>query len=351
MRIILSGGGTIGSVSPLVAVFEEIKALKPETQFLWLSTRKGKEIKLISAYNIPLKKIFAGKFRRYFSFRNFIDPVFIFLGFCQSVFFILSFKPDVIVSAGGFVAVPLVWAAKIFRVKVLIHQQDVRPGLANLLMARFATKITVTFEKSIKDFFVKKTIWIGNPVRSDILAGDKNRAIQNFGLENNLPTLLVIGGGTGSEVINKLIVSALPELTKFCQVIHLTGGRMSDVPSASRYHPFEFLTEEMKDAYAMSDLVVSRAGMSVLTELSALAKPAVVIPIANNHQEDNASEFLKQNAIILAEESSLNPEGFIQSIKELISNPAQLKYLSQNINSVIPPGATQKMTEIILSMI
>src|SRR3989344_9571016 len=175
MRIILSGGGTIGSVSPLIAVYQAIKKQRPDTEFLWSGTRRGPEQRLVTQYGIAFQPIFSGKLRRYFSLKNFIDPSYVLLGFFQSRRLIKSFLPDVVLTAGGFVSVPLVRAAKQLRVPAVIHQQDVVPGLANRLMARSASMITAAFEKTRADFPKSAVEIVGNPVRADINAGSRER--------------------------------------------------------------------------------------------------------------------------------------------------------------------------------
>lgn len=348
MRIILCGGGTIGSVSPLIAIFEEIKIRKPETEFLWLATRNGLENQLISSYHIPIKEIQAGKLRRYFSWQNFLDPFLILIGFFQSLFIIAKFKPQVVISAGGYVCVPVVWAAWFLKRPSLIHQQDIVPGLANKLMAPFANIITVTFEKSLKDFPPKKTHWVGNPIRGDVLIGDRQTAYKFFGFDLNIPTILIMGGGTGAIKLNNLVLTCLPELVKFCQIIHLTGGKMNKTAEQTRYRSFDFLTDQLKDAYAACDLVISRGGMSALTELAALQKPAIIIPIPQSHQEQNAIEFFRNNAIALLPEKNLSPQNFVEAIKNLIFDQAELMNLSRNIGKIMPPAAGQKIIEMIL---
>ncbi|MFA6215893.1 MAG: glycosyltransferase, partial [Patescibacteria group bacterium] len=208
MKILFSGGGTIGSVSPLIAVYEEIKKQHPGAEFLWLATSDGPEDKLIGSYQIPLKKIFAGKFRRYFSWQNFFDPILIIFGFFQSLLIILKFKPQAVISAGGFVAVPVTWAAWLCRRPVLILQQDIRPGLANKLMARFASIIAVAFPKSLADFPGPKTVLTGNPVRPEILAGSREAGYKFFNFSPQLPTVLILGGGTGALSINRLVAGS-----------------------------------------------------------------------------------------------------------------------------------------------
>ncbi|OGY45953.1 MAG: undecaprenyldiphospho-muramoylpentapeptide beta-N-acetylglucosaminyltransferase [Candidatus Buchananbacteria bacterium RIFCSPHIGHO2_02_FULL_38_8] len=348
MRIILSGGGTIGSVSPLIALFEEIKKQHSEAEFLWVATRSGLEYKLIKDYNISIRSIFSGKFRRYFSFRNLLDLFLIKLGFFQSLFIILSFKPDVILSAGGFVSVPLVWAGWLLRKPSLIIQQDVKPGLANKLMAPFAKIIAVTFEKSLSSFPPNKTVLVGNPVRRDILSGNEIEAYRFFKLNPEIPTILVIGGGTGALSLNSLILGSLPKLVNFCQVIHLTGGRIDKTAEHPRYRSYDFLSDQLKNAYAMADVVVCRAGMGTLTEVAALGKPTIIIPIPGSHQEENASEFLRNNAALVIEQKNLTAEGFVEAIKELLTDEVELNNLSQNIRQVMPSNAAEEIAKMII---
>jgi len=348
MRIILSGGGTLGSVSPLIAIYEEIKKSQPPAEFLWLGTSDGPEESLIRSYNIPLKKIFSGKLRRYFSWRNFLDPFLIFFGFWQSLFIIFKFKPRAVLSAGGFVSVPVAWASWLLRRPLIIHQQDVRPGLANKLMAPFANIITVTFEKSLKDFPAQKTHLVGNPMRADLLTGSKEAGYKFFGLSAGLPIILILGGGTGALNLNNLVIESLEELVQFCQVIHLTGGRKQKTAEHSRYRPYDFLTDQLKNAYAVADLVIARAGLGTLTELAVLQKPAVIIPIPASHQQDNATEFFRNNAIALLDENDLSGRKFSQAIKTLLFDQVELANLSRNIAKMMPSDAAKKITAMIL---
>lgn len=357
-KIILTGGGTMGSVTPLLAVAEEIKKHLPNCQFLWLGTKFGPEKKVVEKYGIVFKAIPSGKLRRYFSGWNFVDLFLITAGFLKSLFIVLKFKPQIILSVGGFVGVPVIWAGWLLRVPSLIHQQDVRPGLANKLTAPFAKIITVTFEESLKYF--PKAILVGNPVRQEIFEGQKERAVEIFKLEKDLPILLVLGGGTGALELNKIVIRAAPKIVKFCQVLHVTGGRMGEVlkfeaetikKENSRYHLFDFLVEQLKDAYAVADLTVSRAGMGALTELALLGKPTILIPMPDSHQEDNAFYFKRSNAVYLLEQKKLTPDIFIKAVQELIDNKTELENLSRNIRSVIKPKAATAIVEKILEFL
>lgn len=343
MKIIFSGGGTIGSVSPLLAIAEATRQQQGDAEFLWLATKNGPEKKLIFEYKIPVKEITAGKFRRYFDLRNFFMPLFIFFGFIQSFFIILKFKPSVILSAGGYVAVPVVWAGWFLKVPCIIHQQDVLPGLANKLMSPFAKVISVTFEQSLKDFPAKKTILTGNPVRPDILTGDRHQAYDFFKLDSSKSTVLIIGGGTGAEKLNNLVIKSLGNLLSFCQVIHITGGKSENIAEHSNYRHYDFLTKEMKLAYVAADIIVSRAGMSALSELQALRKPSIIIPMPNSHQEANATEFFKKNAIAMLNQSDLTPENFSASIKHLLEDKVEQQNLVRNMEKVLPINATEKI--------
>ena len=368
-RIVLAGGGTGGSVVPLLAVAEEIKKQKPGAEFLFIGTRKGvPEKELAKSKDIPYQAIFSGKLRRYNSLKNIIDPFLIKIGFIQSFFLILKFKPKAVVSAGGFVSVPLAAAAWLLRRPIFIHQQDIVPGLANKLIAPLAKKITISFEKSSKGFKRKKTILTGNPVRSEILQGDKQRAAKQFNLQLDLPTLLIIGGGTGAQKINEIVVQIVPELIKFCQIIHLTGkGKQLNnltpkenqrFPTGqaikqfnNRYQQYEFLTQGMPDVYQLADLIISRAGLGVLTELSILKKPLILIPIPDSHQEINAQYFAEQKAVALMDQKTLSPGKLLEKIKQLINSKKQLTNLSNNIGKLAHPGAGEKIAKIILGNI
>ncbi|MFA5128391.1 MAG: undecaprenyldiphospho-muramoylpentapeptide beta-N-acetylglucosaminyltransferase [Patescibacteria group bacterium] len=355
MKIILAGGGTMGSVTPLLAVAEELQKRTPDAEFLWIGTKNGPEKKVVEVYNIKFISVPAGKLRRYFSGWNFLMPFLIAAGFFKSLRLILKFKPQMILSAGGFVAVPVIWAGWVLRVPSLVHQQDVRPGLANKLTARFAKIITVTFSESLKYF--PRAIVTGNPVRPEIFSGNKDRAAEIFNLEKNIPVILILGGGTGAFSLNKIVVAAALRLAEFCQVVHMTGGRV-DVPLQSkietikretaRYHSVEFLMKDYSDTLAVADLVISRAGLGTLSELAMLGKPTVLIPIPGSHQEDNAYYFKKQNAVVIWNERNITPENFSEAIRELLNNKVELESLGRNIKKIMPIDAAKKMADEIL---
>ncbi|PKL72537.1 undecaprenyldiphospho-muramoylpentapeptide beta-N-acetylglucosaminyltransferase [Candidatus Kuenenbacteria bacterium HGW-Kuenenbacteria-1] len=357
MKILLCGGGTMGSVSPLLAIAEEIKKQNNEVQFLWLGTKNGPEKKVIENYKIPFKEIFFGKLRRYFSWQNFIDIFKIKIAFFQSFFIILKFKPNIILSAGSFVAVPVIWAGWLLHIPCLIHQLDIRPTLANKLTSSFVKKITTTFEKSLKDFPKKKTIWTGNPIRQELQIINYDLEIKKarefFSLKENLPTILIIGGGTGALDLNKIIIQTLPKLTEFCQIIHLTGGKIDKNLSIQNYHAYDFLIKKIKDAYLVADLVISRAGIGTLTELSYFKKPSILIPMPQTHQEENAQFFKNNQATIVLDQNELikDPNLIIKEIRKLLPNKKELQSLSENIGKLNKQNAEKKIVEIIKNVI
>jgi len=339
----------MGSVTPLLAVVEELQKVEPTMEFFWLGTKTGPEKQLVEKYGIKFQSISGGKLRRYFSWQNFLDPFRIIAGFFQSLNSLRKNKPEVILTAGAFISVPVIWAGWFLRIPIVVHQQDIRPGLANRLMAPLAKKITVTFEESIKRFPQKKTKWIGNPVRQSVLQGSRDKAIKEFNLEPELPTVLIVGGGTGALVLNQAVTEGLAELVKFCQVIHVTGDRKSEIGNqkSERYSSYEFLTDRMKDALAVADIVVSRAGLGFLTELAALGKAVILIPIKDSHQELNANYFAKQNAVLFLPQEELNAENLAATIKNLISNKSDRVNLGRNIQGLMKWGAAGEMVEVV----
>jgi UDP-N-acetylglucosamine--N-acetylmuramyl-(pentapeptide) pyrophosphoryl-undecaprenol N-acetylglucosamine transferase len=339
MKIILAGGGTLGSVSPLIAIWQKIKEKENNVEVLFIGTKNGPEKEFVRRYNLSYQSILAGKFRRYFSLLNLVD-VFIFtLSIFQSFNLLRKFKPDLIISAGSFVAVPLIWASRLFKVKVILYQSDLRIGLANRLCQKFADKIYTAFPETVKEFKNNRTKCLGTLLRQEItqishLTNNKQRA-----------TILVLGGGTGSVFINQLIIDSLPELTKKYQVIHVTGfnkgiDTRDPIPeiryprSETNYQNFELLNENYYQTMADADLVICRAGVSTLLEISYLAKPAILIPLPNSAQEQNADYFCQRNAAVCLNQKKLTSEKMISAINQIFQDKNLINQLSQNIKKI-----------------
>lgn len=363
-KILLTGGETLGSVIPLIAVYEQLRSLDEDLSFYWLGTHQGPEKNLVKHYGIPFTPIESGKLRRYFSLRTILAPFLLAQGFFESLICLLKWRPAVVISAGGFVSVPVFMAAKLLKIKSLVHQQDVRPGMANKIMAHIATMVTVALEVNKKAFPGREAVVVGNPVRADIVRTKKLKNLETekqlFNLENNLPTLLIIGGGTGAEQINKVVWRTLPKLLEFCQIIHITGkgqsaSQLVNESISQRYHKYEFLDEDMPQALAIADVAVSRAGFSSLTELSYLGKPSIIIPIPGSHQELNAGYFESQGAVEVFELGySLGPterEDFVFKVRSLVEDKDKQQKLSQNIQQVLPPNGTQLLAGEVLNLL
>lgn len=345
MRILLTGGGTLGPVTPLLALAQEFK--KENASIVgFIGTRCGPEKNLVEKSGIKFFAIASGKLRRYFDLRTVAVPFFILIGFVQSLILLAKLKPTIVVSASGYVGVPVLAAAWVLRIPSITHQQDVRPSLANQLVKLFVKKITVTFEASL-NIFGKKAVHTGNPIRAELLSGNASRARVEFGLEENISTVLILGGGTGSVFINNLVEKSLSELTMFCQIIHSTGKGKIKPGSMNRYHAVELLTDNLADAFAVADLVITRAGMATISELSVLGKPAIIIPLAGTHQEDNAKLLGDRNAAVVLSQNGLIATEFVKKIKELLDDHVRRSYLSSEIKKINPPDALARMMKVI----
>ncbi len=360
MKILLVGGGSGGSVSPLLSVADSIKEKKPGSIFLFVGTKNGPERKMAEEANINFVAISAGKFRRYFSVKNFFSPFFILVGFFQAISILKEFKPRCVFGTGSFVQVPVIWAAWFFKIPCVIHQQDIVPSLANKLCQIPANKITVTFEESLKDFnsgfgffyksYEQKTVLTGNPFRKKLLNFSKNQALENFGFEKNFPTLLVLGGGTGSEFLNSLIIKCKKQLTQFVQILHLEGyGKSVKEAQKERYKAFSFIAN-MGEAYAAADFVVCRAGLSTLTELSNLGKISIIVPMPNSHQEYNAVALMKENAALVISQKNLNENNFPVILRKILFNQNLQNDLAKNIKKIMPKNSDEKIANIIIKL-
>ncbi len=318
MKILCVGGGTLGSVTPLLALVEELRARHAGWQFEWWGTYDGPEGELVRASGVPFRSVSAGKLRRYADMRIVADTVKVAGGLAQALWrFGLGRRPDVVLTAGSYVAVPVAYAAAAYGVPVFIHQQDVRIGLANRLMAPVAKQATVTFERS-KEYF-RTAVLTGNPVRRAFLSPpDTAQARLAFGLDPAAPTVTVIGGGTGAAALNEL-ARHLPDLVPSVQVLHIAGRGKTVPPAGGRYRQLEFTTDSV-GALAAADVVVTRAGMGVLTELAALKKPCIVVPIRESHQEENASAVREADAGVVLPETGLTALKLAGTVSELMND-------------------------------
>lgn len=341
MRILLSGGGTLGPVTPLLAMVESIREKYPDAEFLWVGTARGPERQLVEQYGITFYAHASGKLRRYLSIWNLTDLFKIGWGLLQSIRLLWRTQPDLCISAGGFPSVPVHWAAWFFGIPTWIHQQDVTVGLANRLMAPMAKKITTALDDQQKQFPKKKVQWLGNPIRKELFTGSPERARERFNLRSDLPVVFATGGGTGSARVNQMIVEAVQHLAGHAQVIHLTGkDRPQELSKRAEkhvpgYQVHTFFAEEMKDAYAVADIVISRGGFGTLTELAALQKCAVLIP-KPGHQEDNVAFLENQGGVLVVNEITSDGLYLAKQIRQLLENPTQRQAYADTLHRLLP---------------
>ncbi len=327
-RIIMTGGGTSGHVTPNMALIPHLQNLGYEIHYL--GTQTGIERGLIEDLAIPYHVIKAGKLRRYLSVENFKDILRVIGGFRDAFSIMRNLKPDLVFSKGGFVASPVVWAAYLNRIPVIIHESDMTPGLANKLSMPFATKICYTFPETEKHISSIKGVFTGLPVREMLLSGDPEVGRNLCGFIKNKPIIVVIGGSQGSEVINSMIRETLNTLLKDYQVCHICGkdGIDQSLQDVKGYIQYEYVKDELAHLFAMANLVISRAGATVIFELLALKKPNLLIPlskrVSRGDQILNAYSFEKQGFSLVLEEEEMTGGTFLQKIQQCYGQKAQM---------------------------
>ena len=355
VHIALTGGGSAGHVSPNLALIK-LLAQDPEGDEVRLSyfgSYKGIEREMIASADPAVDRyipIASGKLRRYFSWQNFIDPLFIIWG-CLQVFWVMLWdRPRVLFSKGGFVAVPVVVAAWVLRVPVLIHESDRTMGLANKICARFAKVVCTAYEETP----APRKQWTGSPLRPELFDGDRARGLEFAGLPGSKPILLVMGGSLGAQGINKVIRDGLTDLTATHSIIHICGADHVDPALEGRpsYRQFGFVGAELPDLFAAADLVVSRAGANTLAELIALKLPHILVPLpttgSRGDQIDNAALAEQSGTSLVIVEADLTPQSLRLAMNDLnIRRDALLEAMAKRT----PPGAAQTIKRLIFGHI
>jgi UDP-N-acetylglucosamine--N-acetylmuramyl-(pentapeptide) pyrophosphoryl-undecaprenol N-acetylglucosamine transferase len=326
-RIVLTGGGTAGHVTPNIALIPKLKDFGYEIHYI--GSYEGIEKELLKPFDITYHGISSGKLRRYFSLQNFTDPFRVLVGFVEARRIIKKIKPNILFSKGGFVTVPVVVAGKAHKVPVITHESDMTPGLANKLAFPSATKICCNFPETLKFLPGNKGVLTGSPIRKEMFEGNKNIALQMCGFTDQKPVILILGGSLGSVVVNTAIRRLLPEILEGYQIIHLCGKGKIDtsLTDLQGYAQFEYLQSEYKDVIALADLVISRAGANAICELLALYKPNLLVPLSlkasRGDQILNAKSFEKQGFSMVLEEENLTKESLYESIEALHNNKDQ----------------------------
>lgn len=320
----MTGGGTAGHVIPNIAVIEGLKDRYPDIELLYIGSKNGPEKDLIEKSGVPFKSVQCGKLRRYFSFANFKDLFRVPIGILQARKILKKFRPDKVFGKGGFVSVPVVIAAFSLKIPVILHESDISPGLANRICSRFAGEICVSFQESKKHFRKKNVVVTGNPVRKMIFEGSREKGFGLTGFSGEKPVLLVMGGSLGAQELNNLVFDNLPELLRHCQVIHVTGkgkGGIEKVRDKLKgYKQFEYLHDELFDMYAITDLVLSRAGANALAEIAALGLPSVLVPLSlkasRGDQIENAKIFEEKKMAVYLKDN----KDFVKTVLSALKN-------------------------------
>lgn len=366
-RIVLTGGLSGGHTFPLIAVAREIRTLtEGEVDFLFIGSHGPFESEAMKAEGIRAKYILTAKWRRYFSWLNFLDLFKFPLACIQALWYLLWFMPDAIFSKGGAASVPIALAAWVYRIPVLLHDSDAVAGRANRFVARFARRIAIAYEHARQFFPPEKVMLTGNPVRTEILSGNPSFATTLFGFDISKPIILVMGGSLGARALNRLILKMLPELLENgVQVLHLVGKENTDeviqlakeggvTAETTTYRPVAFLdAEQMGVAYAAATIVISRAGAGSITELAATKKASILVPLptaANDEQRLNAYEVASSGGALVIEEANVGEHIFTAQILELLNDESRRARMSEVINRFYHPEAARLIAQGVVSM-
>jgi len=370
MKIMLTGGGTGGHFYPLIAIAEKLIDIGDNNKIidlkLYYMADKPYDSKILYEHNITFIKVPAGKLRLYFSIKNFLDPfktiIGAFIGFIN-MFFIY---PDVVISKGGYAAFPAVFAAKLLRIPVIVHESDSFPGKMNMWTSKFAKYIAISWPEAINYLPKEKTALTGQPIRKSILRGNPEGAYDFFKFKKDLPVILVIGGSQGAEKINNIVLESLPELLKNYQIIHQTGHKNIeevrlrsklflelDKDFPERYFTIPYLNDlHTRMAAGVSNLVISRAG-SAIFEIASWEIPSILIPITNSngdHQRKNAFSYARAGACNVIEESNLTKNLFVSEITKLINNKERMDSMKKSASDFANHNAAMKIAEIAIEI-
>jgi UDP-N-acetylglucosamine--N-acetylmuramyl-(pentapeptide) pyrophosphoryl-undecaprenol N-acetylglucosamine transferase len=325
MKIVFTGGGTGGHFYPIIAVVQKVNQIIDHEHIinakLYYISDSPYDKELLTENELFYEEIGSGKMRTYFSFKNFSDVFKIFFGTINAIFKLFSIYPDVVFGKGGYASFPTIFAARLLRIPVLIHESDSAPGRVNKWAGRFAKKIAVSFPEAASYFDKEKTAWTGQPIRSEIETNaPRKEALSYFKLESDIPTIVIIGGSQGAEIINNAILDALPRLVENYQIIHHTGVKnfktvtgqaeviLSGNKNKSRYLPMNFLNSlQIKMVAGAATLIISRAG-STLFEIASWGVPSILVPFTNsnaNHSKKNAFSYARAGACSVIEEANM----------------------------------------------
>lgn len=318
-RIVFTGGGTAGHVTPNIALIERLRADGWEIHYI--GSHDGMEKDLIAKVpGVAYHAVSCGKLRRYHSWKNLSDPFRVIKGFAESKKLFRAIKPDVVFSKGGFVSVPVVMAAG--KTPVVAHESDFTPGLSNRIASHFTDRVCVTFEDTLRYVHGGKGVFTGTPIRPELYRGDRSRALRFTGFSGEKPILLAMGGSLGAQKLNEMLREILPELVKTFDIIHLCGkGKLDEAAAREGYKQYEYITDELPDLFRAADIVLSRAGANAVFELLALNKPAVLVPLplsaSRGDQILNAKYFEKKGYALVVDQDTATPDELKSAIERL----------------------------------
>ena len=347
-KIVLTGGGTAGHVTPNIALIPELQKQGYEVHYI--GSYDGIEKKLIEKLNIPYYGISSGKLRRYIDLKNLSDPFKVIKGLAQARRLLGKIKPDVVFSKGGFVSVPVVLAAKSRKIPCIIHESDMTPGLANKICIPCAQRVCTNFPETLKHLPAEKAVLTGSPIRTELFNGNKEKGLKFCGFDDSKPVILIIGGSLGAVAVNNAVRAILPQLLEKFQIIHLCGkGKLDEsLKDVKGYVQFEYIHDELSDLMAASDIFISRAGANAICEILALRKPNILIPLSaqasRGDQILNAASFEKQGYSIVIQEEDITDEKLLAAVNDAYTNKD--KYISAMKRSQLN-NSIEKITGLI----
>jgi len=372
MRILFTGGGTGGHIFPIIAVKRELESIysskeeyyyhPPEFEF---AGGELKEKEALLKENISIKRVAPAKWRRYFSLQNFLDIFRFPFSLFQALIYVWLFMPDIIFSKGGSGSLAIVFSAWLYRIPVVIHESDSIPSSTNQFSSPFSKIITISFEETRPFFSIRKTILTGNPIRQKIVSGSKEKAKEAFNLTGNRKILLIIGGSQGAQEINSVFVDAVYKYIEKYEIIHVCGPKnFNDMDLLTKgilrefqrkfYHLYPYLDEEkLGDAYAVADVIISRAGSGMIFEIAALKKPSLLIPLklsAQNHQAKNAYYFSRKGCATVVEESNVTPNFVFGRISQIVDNETISQEMQKACEEFARPDAAKKIADILIKL-
>jgi UDP-N-acetylglucosamine--N-acetylmuramyl-(pentapeptide) pyrophosphoryl-undecaprenol N-acetylglucosamine transferase len=370
MKIVFTGGGTGGHFYPIIAVAQKVNKIIDQEKIigakLYYVSNEPYDKQALMENSLEFQEVSAGKLRIYFSIKNFFDLFKTAIGVLRAIFKIFSIYPDVVFGKGGYASFPALFAARILRIPVVIHESDSAPGRVNVWAGKFAKRIAVSFPEAVQFFPENKVAWTGQPVRTEIEEkSEKSKALEYFKLESNLPVLLILGGSQGAELINNTVLDALPRLVEKYQIIHQTGVKhyklvsgeanvaLSNNINKNRYMPIAYLSSlQMKMAAGAADTIVSRAG-STLFEIANWGVPSILIPFTESnadHSKKNAFNYARAGACSVIEEMNMTANILVHEINNIVENKDVWERMSQNAKNFSKPDAAEKIAREILNI-